>query len=190
MPPWPPYLHHLTLHFPIALGVALGVLGAWHVRNDAPTLQTIVRWGGLATLLLTTVTVVTGLLAAPHAFGPEVPQVVGNHRNLGITTWCVMLVAVVAYEIGSRNGVRDLRRFGAICWTAAAIAAVGAGHWGGSAMHSDRIPWEGGPPALGECAESAGEVDGGREDHQVGAGVVDDRRGDRPGSAAKPPEQK
>lgn len=146
---WVAWLHHLSIHVPIVGAVALAVLGAWgNRRPDDETLWRILRWGGWATAAVTFVAVVSGMITADEFWTAEGPYVLIHHRNLGLTGFACVFVAAVAQEWGTRANSERIRRFGALVWIAAAIAMVGAGHWGGSGVHSDRIPWQGDAPVL------------------------------------------
>ncbi len=145
---WPEYLHHVTLHFPIVLTFVLAAVGPWWVRTMDERLGVFLRWCGWAAFVTTTVAMVSGTIAAPGWLGGDGPQGLSDHRNMGMLTWSAVAVAAVAFEVGIRVGREDVRKFAALCWIAAAIGAVGAGHWGGSALHSDRIPWQGTEPIV------------------------------------------
>ena len=145
---WPEYIHHLTLHFPIAGSMLLAGVGIWWVRTDDPTLARLVRVVGWIVFAATTAAAVSGVAAAPGILGGDGPQTLSDHRNMGITLWCVVAIAAIAFEVGLRKDEPYVKRFAALVWCAAAFGAVGAGHWGGSALHSDKIPWQGTPPVL------------------------------------------
>lgn len=150
---WSEYLHHVSLHFPIVLSLVLAVVGPWWVKTGDARLATLVRWAGWFTFGATTVAALSGILAAPGWFGGDGPQGLSDHRNMGVVTWSVVATAAVAFELGRRRGSVYTMRFGALCWCAAAFSAIGAGHWGGSALHSDKIPWQGTKPILSEDVE-------------------------------------
>ena len=145
---WAEYIHHVTLHFPIVLSFVLAVVGVWWVRTEDPRLATFVRWTGWVTLAMASATMLSGIVAAPGILGGDGPQGLSDHRNMGVLAWCAIAIATIAFEVGTRAGQRYVRRFAALCWIAAAVAVVGAGHWGGSALHSDKIPWQGTRPIL------------------------------------------
>lgn len=152
---WPEYLHHLSLHFPIVGNLFLAGIGIWWIRTDDARLSQLLRVAGWAVFGATTVAMVSGIVAAPGWLGGDGPQTLSDHRNMGVTVWCVAAVAAVAFEVGLREKIAYVQRFAALCWCAAAFGAVGAGHWGGSALHSDKIPWQGTPPVLSEPATPA-----------------------------------
>lgn len=146
---WPEYIHHVSLHFPIAGSLLLACIGVWWVKTDDPTLGRLLRFAGWFVFGMTTAAAFSGIIAAPGILGGDGPQTLSDHRNMGVTLWCVAGVAAIAFEIGTRRNEAYLRRFAALCWCAAAFGAVGAGHWGGTALHSDKIPWQDTPPVLG-----------------------------------------
>lgn len=154
---WPEYIHHVTLHFPIVGSMFLAAIGVWWVRTDDVRLGVLLRHAGWVVFVATTAAAVSGILSAPGVLGGDGPQVLSDHRNMGVTTWCVVAIAAIAFEAGVRQQVDYLKRFAALCWCAAAFAVIGAGHWGGSGVHSDKIPWQGTPPALGPDAEPEAE---------------------------------
>ena len=104
-------------------------------------------------LAATTAAVVSGILAAPGWFGGDGPLELSHHRNMGVTVWCVAFVATISGEVGFRYSHTYLRRFAALVWCAAAFGVIGTGHWGGSVVHSDLVPWDGSVPAIEEIAE-------------------------------------
>lgn len=145
---WAPYIHHLTLHFPIALSLALAAVGIWWVRTDDQRLGTLVRIGGWVAFTAATLAMVSGIIAAPGWLGGDGPDELTDHRYMGIVVWVTAGTAALATEIGARSNNRYAQRFGALCWCAVAFAAIGAGHWGGSTLHSDTVPWDGSEPAM------------------------------------------
>lgn len=145
---WPEYIHHITLHFPIAGSILLAPVAAWWVHTDDPRLEQVVRFGGAAIFAVTTVAVISGIVAAPGMLGGDGPQTLSDHRNMGVTVWSAMAAAVIGFEVGRRRAHDYTKRFGALCWIAVAFGVIGAGHWGGSALHSDTIPWQGEPPVV------------------------------------------
>lgn len=144
---WFEYLHHITVHVPLVGSAVLAGIGTYWVKSGADELGQVVRWLGWAVLAATTVAVVTGILSAPGGFGGDGPKVVSDHRNLGLTTFWAMATAVVAFEWGLRSGSVRAKKFGALVWWAVLLGAIGTGHWGGSSLHSDVVPWDGSQPA-------------------------------------------
>jgi hypothetical protein len=138
---WPPFLHHITLHFPIVLALVLAAVGLWSLRDDTPQFRRFMRFGGWICFGFATVTAVSGILAAPGWFGGEGSQALSHHRNLGVTAWVVMAIAALSYEWGIRSGIEDWRKFAVGVWCVASFAVIGAGHWGGTERHPDELPW-------------------------------------------------
>jgi hypothetical protein len=138
---WAEFLHHLTLHFPIVLSMVVASVGLWSLRDDAPQLRAFVRWAGWICLAFTTVTVAAGVIAAPGLLGGEGPDALSHHRNLGVTTWVVTAIAAAGYEFGMRRGIDDWRKFGVGVWCVVVLGVIGTGHWGGTELHEDKLPW-------------------------------------------------
>ncbi len=154
---WPEYIHHLTLHFPIVGSLFLAAIGVWWVRTGDLRLGQLLRFAGWFVFVAATAAATSGIIASPGLLGGDGPQALSDHRNMGVTVWCVTAIAAIGYEVGLRRQIIYVQRFAALCWCAAAFGAIGAGHWGGSALHSDKIPWQGTPPVLGP--EAAGAKD-------------------------------
>lgn len=139
---WAEYIHHVSLHFPIVGALVVSAVGIWWVRTDDDRLGQFVRFGGWGLFALTTVAMISGIASAPGWFGGDGPLDVIHHRNMGVTVWCCVATAAIAFEAGHRSGEVYVKRFGALAWSAAAFIVVGAGHWGGTIRHSDKIPWQ------------------------------------------------
>jgi hypothetical protein len=138
---WSEFLHHITLHFPIVLTLVIAGVGLWSLRDDIPQFQRFVRVVGWACFAATTVTVVSGILAAPGWFGGDGGAELAHHRNLGLTAWIVMGLASASYEWGIRDANDDWRSFAIGVWCVTAFAVFGTGHWGGTELHQDKLPW-------------------------------------------------
>jgi hypothetical protein len=138
---WPDFIHHLSLHFPIVLTLVLAGVGVWSLRSETDELRTLIRSLGWIALAMTTVAVVSGILAAPGWFGGEGSDRLGHHRNLALTTWVVVLIATLGYDYGVRKDHSDWRKFAVGIWCVAAFGVIGTGHWGGSEEHTDVVPW-------------------------------------------------
>lgn len=154
---WPEYIHHVTLHFPIAGAFFLAAIGVWWVRTGDEKLGQLLRFGGWAIFAATTIVVTSGVIAAPGILGGDGPEALAAHRNMGITVWCVSAIAAIGFEVGLRTAQPYVQRFAALCWCAAAFGVIGAGHWGGSALHSDEVPWLETPPILGKDHRGSAE---------------------------------
>lgn len=141
---WPEFLHHLTLHFAIVLPMVMAALGTVALRPanlpvtpEAP-LTFILRTGGALTFLATAAAVATGLATAGFSGGAEHLE---HHRYLGILSFVVIFVAALAFEVGCRQDIDDLKRFGLRAWWIATFAVIGAGHFGGLGEHLDSVPF-------------------------------------------------
>lgn len=151
---WPEFLHHLSLHFPIVLGLVLAAVGVWSWRSETPELRILMRVMGWIAFALTTAAVVSGIWAAPGWFGGEGSDRLAHHRNLGVTTWVVVAIAAFSYEHGFRNDSSDWRKFGVGLWCVVAFGVIGTGHWGGSEEHTDAVPWLEDEAAAKEAGEA------------------------------------
>ncbi len=155
---WDAYLHHITVHFPIVMSLVLAAVGVWYVKTEDARLFTFVRVAGAITASITLVAVISGLVTAQHFWTEEGPDVLIHHRNLGITVLCVMLIAAAAVEWGHRADEIRAVKFGALLWVASAFGVLGAGHWGGSGVHSDVVPWDRSRPEIVREAQGADEA--------------------------------
>ncbi len=142
------WLHHITLHFPIVLAFVLAALGVYTVKRDLPVLWTLMIWTSRAAALMTSVAAISGLLAAQALWTDDGPYVLIHHRNLGLLGWAASLAAFGGLEWGRIENEPRAMRFGALCWIAVALAMLGAGHWGGSGLHNDIIPWNTDHPGI------------------------------------------
>lgn len=146
---WLHYVHHITTHFPIVMSMVLGGVGLWFARTGSEDLRTFLRWGGWITTVIATTAALTGLASAPDSLPEAAMAELDHHRNLGILCWLVIVLATLSMERGIRREHRGQQTLGALLWMVAVVAAIGTGHWGGSMMHSDRVPWQGTAPILG-----------------------------------------
>ena len=135
------WLHHLSLHAPLVLPPALAIVGFATAREETPRLIALLRYGGWATLALTTLAAIAGILSAPGVFGGGGEEVLRDHRDLGVTAWCVAAAAAAVYDYGARHDARDTRRLGLCLWAVTSLATIGAGHWGGLYEHAELIPF-------------------------------------------------
>ena len=135
---WYEFLHHITLHFPIVLSMALAATGLYALRTDSDAFIPVLRWAGHLTLAITTVAVLSGLLAGGFTGGEETLQ---HHRYLGVLAFVVIALAALSYDYGVRHDISDFRSYGICLWWVASFAVIGAGHWGGLAEHRDVIPF-------------------------------------------------
>lgn len=153
-PVWSEYLHHVTVHFPIVATIGLAGIGLLWLSRPTDELALLLRWGGWTTFALTTIAVVSGIVTADGLFGGQGSTALRHHRDLGLTTWCVVGLAAWGFERGLRDDSDDWRRFAAALWCVAALSAVGTGHWGGSTLHDEAVPWIEQPPAEQSAPET------------------------------------
>ena len=139
---WAQYLHHITVHFPLVLAIVLGAIGLWSWSADrTDQLDPILRWGGWAALLFAVVAVISGIVTAPGWFGGEGSVGLRHHRDMGLTSLCVIGFAVWSFEAYARGGHPDWRQVAVGLWCVAAFSVIGTAHWGGSELHEDVVPW-------------------------------------------------
>jgi uncharacterized membrane protein len=144
---WPEYLHHITVHFPIVLTMAMAATGLYSLRRpDSPDLQVVLRWGGWLTLAMTSIAAISGIISAPGLLGGGGEADLTHHRDLAITTWVVIALGAWSYNMGVRGDQpqqtsRDWRTFAVAMWCIAVFGVIGTGHWGGFGLHGDTIPW-------------------------------------------------
>ncbi len=135
------WIHHIGLHAPLTLPPVLTALGLWMWHHETPRLIRFLHLLGWITALLTTIVVIAGILSAPGVFGGDGTEVLHDHRDLGVTAWCVVMCAAESYSHGARKDQHDLRRLGICLWGVATLATIGAGHWGGLHEHARSIPF-------------------------------------------------
>jgi uncharacterized membrane protein len=170
-----PYLHHVIIHFPVALSLvgALTVLIAW-LRGDAFWTDAQRRLT-YATALAAIVAITTGLLSADHLLedGAVPRAVVLFHRNVALAgTALIVLSALVALEGRRRDSVGAARasQIGALL---AAAVIGGAGHLGGDMLHPGMAPWSDRPHSHGVAAphgHGGAEPDGDHDHDEDGGG--------------------
>jgi len=142
----PVWLHHVSVQFPVVLTFGLAAVGIYGVLRAEispipPSIEPILRWGGWFCAAASTVAVVAGLLAAPGTFGGTDTVGLRHHRDMALTTWCVIGLAACAFEHSSRGGHPDWKLVSVGLWCVAAFGALGTAHWGGSELHRDIVPW-------------------------------------------------
>lgn len=128
----------------------LAGIGVVYVRKPAENLETILRFAGWFIALASVTAMVSGILAAPDWVRIGGPEELDHHRYMGIMVGVCALVCAIAFEFGVRQSSDYLKRFSALTWFAVFFGAVGTGHWGGSVVHSDRVPWDGTAPLIEE----------------------------------------
>lgn len=136
------WIHHLSLHFPIALSFVLAAFGIYTLKRDEDSLWTALVWGSRFAFLTTSVAAISGLLAARELWTEDGPHVLIHHRNLGLLVWACAGAAFAGLEWGRHEGEKKAMKFGALAWIAVSVAVLGAGHWGGWGIHHDVLPWD------------------------------------------------
>ncbi len=135
------WVHHVTLHVPLTIPAVLAALGLWMWRDESARHVTFIRWVGLGCLAATTLAMVAGILSAPGFLGGDGSETLRDHRDLGVTAWSVVMLASLSYDYGVRKEDVLWRRLGVCWWAVAALAGLGAGHWGGLHEHAKHIPF-------------------------------------------------
>lgn len=148
---WSEFIHHLFLQVPATGTIGLAILGVVYVRNPAENLEQLLRFLGWGLFVVTTGAALSGILSAPGILGGDGPGELSHHRNFGVMVFMLVGTSAIGFEIGMRNpSVFSIyiKKAAALVWIAAAISAFAAGHWGGSVVHSDQIPWDKSPPII------------------------------------------
>jgi uncharacterized membrane protein len=155
------YLHHVLLHFPVALSVtaALFVVLSWF-RPSGSWAETA-RWVLYLAALAAVATAITGLVAASHVvdLGGDA-DAVRRHRSVALPAAIALVVAaVVTWATKGAKERPGAKVAGAL--TLGAAVAVGAGaHFGGDMLHPGLAPWSNeahhhGPTPSGSASASA-----------------------------------
>ena len=136
------WIHHVSLHVPLVLPAVLTCLGLLTWRDEEVSRHVkFMRWLGLFCLGATTVAILAGMASAPGLLGGDGSAVLRDHRDLGVTAWCVILLAALSHDAGVRQQDVSYRRLGTCLWGVATLAVIGAGHWGGLHEHAKHIPF-------------------------------------------------
>lgn len=139
---WATYLHHITVHFPLVLSIVLAAIGLWSWQADeTDQLDPILRWGGWAAFGIACIATVSGIVTAPGWFGGDGSVGLRHHRDMALTTICVMGLAAYTFEKFATGGHPDLRQVAIGLWCVAAFSIIGTAHWGGSELHREAVPW-------------------------------------------------
>lgn len=141
------YLHHTFLHFPIGLFTLAGILALVGLWKPTPFLNKAVLFLLASGLFFGLVSLVTGLLSADHFIDENLvdPDLVSLHRNYGIISNIIALIAMVVFFISRRKKGRDRMKFQVTIKVLAVITAVligVAGHLGGSMVHPSLKPFQ------------------------------------------------
>lgn len=135
-----PYLHHVAIHFPIALGMlaalacVLGwIRGGWF-RDGRRLLSYLVALAAI-------VAVTSGLLSASHVVGEIDAAKVARHRGVALIAASVAILTALLGFIGARRGSGPLVKASEIGGLLTATALGFAGHVGGDMVHPGLTPW-------------------------------------------------
>ena len=160
------YVHHLALHFPIALGILaplLIVLGWKRAADDG--------WRRAALFVAcfaaagAIVAAASGLLAASHVIesGGDASRI-GLHRNVALAATALLILAAASAWRAQLRG--SFRWFAAAASGIAALTGGVAAHLGGDMLHPGLAPWSAEthhhgagaatPPASADRASAAG----------------------------------
>ncbi len=148
---WPEYIHHLFLQVPTTGTIGMAVLGIVYVKKPAENLEQLLRFFGWALFFVSTVTAISGILSAPGILGGDGPDELSHHRNFGVMVFLLVGFATIGFEVGFRSTSsfsHYIKKAASLMWIGAAVSAFAAGHWGGSVVHSDQIPWDKTAPAI------------------------------------------
>jgi uncharacterized membrane protein len=180
-----PYVHHLAIHFPIALASLAAALAMYAWVRKATEWERVAAIVAQLGALSAVVAAVTGLLSASHIIeGGVAPAVVELHRNVALAGTGLLILAALASYVAARSAKRaesegrsgsPARLAGVLMLIAA--TAVGAGaHLGGEMLHPGMAPWSnkphshGMPGMPGMTGDPHGHGGDGADGHDEGAG--------------------
>jgi len=167
-----PWLHHLFLHFPIALSAAaaLFVLIGW-VRRGDESWQAASRLTAYLAAVTGVLAIATGLASAVHFVegGGEGAQV-ERHRNLALTAGAMLLLGATLTWRGTRAPGSFAARAGSVVTLVVAAAVSLAAHFGGEMLHPGLAPWAEAPHSHAPGAMPSADMHDDREaPHAPGA---------------------
>lgn len=149
-----PYLHHVAIHFPIALGMlaalacVLGwIRGGWF-RDGRRLLSYLVAFAAV-------VAVTSGLLSASHVVGEIDVASVARHRNVALIAASIASLTALIGFVGARRARGPLVKTSEIGSLLTATALGLAGHFGGDMLHPGLTPWSTEPHSHGMKHEHA-----------------------------------
>lgn len=155
-----PYLHHVAIHFPIALAMlaALGSIVAW-IRGD--WFRDARRLLSYLVTLSALVAATSGLLSAAHVAGEIEDSKVARHRNVALTAASIAILTGLLGFVGARKRSSALVRTSEVGSIVTAAAIGLAGHFGGDMLHPGLTPWSTEPHSHGMKHEhsTAGDHD-------------------------------
>lgn len=137
------WLHHLFLHFPIALSAAaaLFVVLGWVRRGDESwrAASRLTAYLAAATGVLA---IATGLASAAHFIegGGNAAQI-EFHRNLALAAGALLILGAVLPWRGTRSPQALAARIGSVVTLLVAAAVSLAAHFGAEVLHPGLAPW-------------------------------------------------
>lgn len=140
------YLHHVLVHFPIALGLlaaAMAVIG-WRRCNDSFDRH----WRIVVQVVaaMTVLAIAAGLLAAPHAEEAGLPlDKLFWHLLFGIAAGVSFVLAAAVVTFERLRQVPRAVTLARMLTVIGAAAAGFAGHMGGDMLHPGMAPWSNEP---------------------------------------------
>lgn len=136
-----PYLHHVAIHFPIALTMlaalcaGLAQVGVGSMSRDAR------RWLAYLAAASALVAITSGLLSASHV-GGEIDDIkVARHRNVALLATALSVTTAILGWVGHRRSSGALVRTSEIGSIVVAAVVGLAGHLGGDMLHPGLAPW-------------------------------------------------
>lgn len=149
-----PWLHHVFLHFPIALSAAaaLFIVISWVRRRDE-SWQAASRLMTYLAAAAGVLTITTGLASAAHFVddGGDAGRV-SVHRSLALTASALLLLAAALRWRGARAHQSGVACVGSAVTLVAAAAVSLAAHFGGELLHPGLAPWAKAPHRHGQGA--------------------------------------
>ncbi len=136
------YLHHVLVHFPIALGLLAAVMAVVNRRRGTDSIDRHWRIVLQAVAGATVLAVVAGLLAAPHAEEAGLPlDKLFWHRLFGIAAGVSFVLAAIFVTFERLRRVRRAMTLARVLTVVGAVSAGFAGHIGGDMLHPGLAPW-------------------------------------------------
>lgn len=148
---WFEYIHHLLLQIPGTGTIGLAIIAVIYVKKPAENLEQLLRLLGWLMFFVTTLAAFSGIMSAPGILGGNGPEELSHHRNFGVMVFLLVAASTIGFEIGIRSASTSamyIKKAASLIWIGAAVSAFAAGHWGGSVVHSDQIPWDQSPPII------------------------------------------
>ncbi len=169
-----PYLHHVVLHFPIALTIASAFVHtvAWIRKDDTAFAlgRVLVYLAAVSALVAAS----SGLLSADHVveLGGDA-RAIARHRNAALAfTAMVVVAAGASYAWQRRSGPYLGVAAHALPVVAAGLVGLAA-HFGGDMLHPGIAPWSSAAHRHGAWGQAAPSSDGGDHAPSAAAPAMD-----------------